>query len=171
MQKNSLKSLVYATLAALAWTSAIDYANADARAALSADGTTQYSDRLSPGTGVALTLPSERAAVTSARMQGRWLAQSEDGATTLLELRAGGGFSFDHQAQVTPEREYTCGDWALERDELALFAKTLKTRAATGDIQLSQDARKRTFTVLAARTDVLILRGDGGTLTFHRHGA
>jgi len=51
------------------------------------------------------------------------------------------------------------------------LAKLLKTRAATGDIELSEDAHKRTFTVLAARTDVLVLRGDGGTLTFHRNGA
>ena len=171
MQKNTRKSLVCATLAALAWTGAIDHANADTRAALTANGTQQYSDRLSPGTGVALTLPSERAAVTSARMQGRWLAQSEDGSTTVLELRPGGGFSFDRQAQVTPEREYMCGDWSLEGDKLSLLAKILKTRAATGDIQLSDDAHKRSFAVLAARTDVLILRGDGGTLTFHRHGA
>jgi hypothetical protein len=170
MQKNSRKSLVCATLVALAWTGTIDLANAGARAALTANGTQQYSDRLSPATGVALTLPSERSAVTSARMQGRWLAQSEDGSMTVLELRPGGGFSFDRQAQVTPEREYMCGDWSLQSDELSLLTRVLKTRAATGDIQLSEDAHKRSFTVLAARTDVLILRGEDGTVTFHRQG-
>src|SRR5262245_42892933 len=108
MQKTSRKNLVCAILTALAWTGAIDHASADARAAVSADGTTQYSDRLSPETGVALTLPSERAAITSSRMQGRWLARSEDGFMTVLELRPGGGFSFDRQTQLTPEREYMC---------------------------------------------------------------
>jgi len=171
MQKNSQKSLIYAALVALAGTCQIDHANAGARSSLAADGTQQYSDRLSPTTGVAITLPSERAAVTNARMQGRWLARAEDGSMTVLELRPGGGFSFDRQAQVTPEREYMCGNWSLESGELSLLAKLLKTRAATGDIELSEDAHKRTFTVLAARTDVLVLRGDGGTLTFHRNGA
>lgn len=171
MQKNSRKSLVCAALVALAGTGTIDHADAGARAALTADGTQQYSDRLSPATGIALMLPSERAAVTSSRMQGRWLARSENGFMTVLELRPGGGFSFDRQAQVTPEREYMCGDWSIEGGELSLLAKTLKTRAATGDIQLSEDPHQRTFTVLAARTDVLILRGADGTLTFHRQGA
>ena len=170
MLKNSRKYLISSLLLTVTCASAITPAFAGARAAQSPDGTLQYSDRLAPGKGVALTLPSEQAAVTLAHMQGRWLAQAEDGTTTVLELRPGGGFSFDRQAQVTPEREYMCGDWSLDRTKLSLRAKTLKTRSVAGDIQLSEDEHKRTFTVLAARTDMLILRTDDGTLTFHRRG-
>jgi hypothetical protein len=146
-------------------------AGADARVARATGGAIEYSDRLAPSAGVSLDLPSERAAVTSARMQGRWLARSEDGSMTVLELRPGGGFVFDHQAQATPERAYMCGAWSLDGGELSLLARTLKTRAATGEVQLSEGEHRSSFTVLAARTDVLILRSDGETLTFHRRGA
>jgi hypothetical protein len=146
-------------------------AAADTRVAYVAGRPTQYSDRLAPSEGAPLAMESERAAITSGRMQGRWLAQSEDGALTVLELRPGGGFMFDHQAQTTPERAYMCGDWSFERGELSLLAKTLKTRAITGEIQLSEGEHRQSYTVLAARTDVLILRGDHQTLTFYRRGA
>jgi len=146
-------------------------AAADTRVARVDGAAIQYSDRLAPSAGAPLVLPSERAAVTSARMQGRWLAQSEDGSMTVLELRPGGGFVFDHQAQATPERAYMCGDWSLESGKLSLLAKTLKTRAVTGEIQLSEGEHRSSYTVLAARTDVLILRSDAKTLTFYRRGA
>jgi len=90
---------------------------------------------------------------------------------TVLELRPGGGFVFDHQAQATPERAYMCGDWSLESGKLSLLAKTLKTRAVTGEIQLAEGEHRSSYTVLAARTDVLILRSDAKTLTFYRRGA
>jgi hypothetical protein len=143
---------------------------ADTRVARVPGAATEYSDRLAPSDGVALVLPSDRAAVTSAGMQGRWLAQTEDGTTTVLELRPGGGFRFDRQAQATPERAYMCGDWSLDNGELSLLAKTSKTRLVSGEIELSQAEHTQTYTVLAAHSDVLVLRTDAGTLTFHRRG-
>jgi hypothetical protein len=145
-------------------------AAADVRVTRVAGVPTEYSDRLAPSDGVALALPSDRAAVTSAGMQGRWMAHAEDGTTTLLELRAGGAFRFDRQARATPERAYMCGDWSLEHGELSLLAKTSKTRLVSGEIELSDAGHTQTYTVLAARSDVLVLRTESATLTFHRRG-
>jgi hypothetical protein len=128
-----------------------------------------YSDRLGPSAGASLALASERAALTPGRLGGTWLAHGDDGSLTLLELRPGGAFTFDHQVQATPERDYMCGDWTLEAGaELALRATTRKTRLATGEIELVESATLHRWTVLAARSDMLILRGDAGTLTFRR---
>jgi hypothetical protein len=63
-----------------------------------------------------------------------------------------------------------CGDWSLDNGELSLLAKTSKTRLVSGEIELSQAEHTQTYTVLAAHSDVLVLRTDAGTLTFHRRG-
>ena len=145
-------------------------ASPDVRAVRTSAATT-FSDRLSPADGLELDVPSERAAVTTARLQGRWLAQTDDGATTMLDLRPSGAFSFDRQSGGTPERDYLCGDWSLARGELSLVVSTQKMRLATGEIRQSETRQVRSFTVLAARSDVLILRSDEQTLTFRRRGA
>ena len=171
MFERTRTTVIRNALIALVVTGAGTQALADVRAAHTADGAVVYGDSLAPASSTSLDLQSERAAVTPARMQGRWLAQSEDGSVTMLELRPTGGFSFDQQAQTTPEREYMCGDWSLAGGELSLLARTQKTRLATGEIQLSETAHTRSFDVLAARTDVLVLRSDNRTLTFYRRGA
>jgi hypothetical protein len=145
--------------------------SAEVRALAAADGTVHYSDRLAPSFGAPVTLASERAEITAGRMGGRWLARAEDGSTTVLELRPGGGFALDRQSRTTPERAYACGGWTLEGGELALRTKTRKTRSASGVIDQSAVESTEKYTVLAARSDTLVLRGDGGTLTFRRRGA
>jgi hypothetical protein len=156
------------TLVALFVTS---HASADTRVAMRGDGSAEFSDRLSPAVGAALDVPSERANITGGKLQGRWLAQTEDGTTTVLELRPSGAFSFDQQASATPERDYLCGDWSFRSGELSLSASTQKTRLVSGEIVQNQNKQVRSFTVLAARAVVLILRGAGRSLTFYRRGA
>ena len=143
---------------------------ADTRVAMRSDGTAVFSDRLSPSTGAALDVPSERASITGGKLQGRWLAQTGEG-TTVLELRPSGAFSFDQQASATPARDYLCGDWSFRSGELSLAASTQKTRTVSGEILQNANKQVRSFSVLAARGDVLILRDAGRTLTFYRRGA
>jgi hypothetical protein len=169
---NAHRRILASVLTSLACQIVTGVAFADARA-LTGQGTIAFSDRIAPSAGVRIEIPSERDAITPGRLGGRWLASADDGSTTVLELRPGGGFMFDAQAATTPERAYMCGDWHLdlEKGELALVAKTRKTRAADGTIELTETVRTEKYTVLAARSDVLILRGEAGTLTFHRRGA
>jgi hypothetical protein len=168
---NALRQIIVSTLSSLACCQIVTgVALADTRA-LTGAGTIEFSDRIAPSSGTGIDVVSERDAVTPSRLGGRWLASLEDGSTTLLELRPGGGFMYDAQAGTTPERAYMCGDWRLEDGELSLVAKTRKTRALDGTIELTGTERTEKYTVLAARTDVLILRGDAGTLTFYRRGA
>jgi len=170
MSKHSTNVLSSALLA-LVSLFVTGYASADTRVAMRTDGSTEFSDRLSPSAGAALDVPSERANITGGKLQGRWLAQSDDGMTTVLELRPSGAFSFDRQASATPERDYLCGDWSFQRGELSLSASTQKTRLVSGEIVQNQNKQLRSFTVLAARPDMLILRDAGRTLTFYRRGA
>jgi hypothetical protein len=60
MLENTHKYVISSLLLAVACASAIAPAFAGMRAAQGADGTLQYSDRLAPATGVALTLPRSR---------------------------------------------------------------------------------------------------------------